>query len=52
MTIKMRLPFSMRGRRRLARRDDDPAEVFRTFVQLLAQMRAQARSGAATGRQS
>ena len=38
MTIKMRLPFSRR--RRPPRRADDPSEVFRTFIHVLAQLRA------------
>lgn len=45
MTMKMRL-FHKRGRRRIARREEDPAEVFRIFVRLLTQMQASARAGA------
>ncbi len=39
---KFRLPFQKRARRRSARRLDDHAEIFRTFVHLLAQMQARA----------
>ena len=49
MTIrKLRLSLSGRGRRRMARRQEEPAEVFRTFVHVLAQMRAHARAGHAS----
>lgn len=42
--MKLRLPFQKRGRgRRPARRCDEPAAVFKTFVHVLAQMRAHAR---------
>ncbi len=47
--LRLRLPLSLRARRRASRRHDDPAEVFRTFVHLLAQMQAHARSPSSTG---
>lgn len=40
--LKLKLPFSIRPRRRLRRRED-PADVFKTFVQVLARMQAHAR---------
>lgn len=40
MTIKkIRLPFQKRGRRR-ATRVDDPAQVFKTFVHVLARLQS------------
>jgi hypothetical protein len=45
MTLtKIKLPLLKRRRRRQARDSEDPCVVFRTFVQLLAQMRAQGRN--------
>jgi hypothetical protein len=40
MQKKLRLPFAKRGRRRTARRHDDPDAVFKTFVHVLAQMQS------------
>jgi hypothetical protein len=37
---KFRLPFQKRARRRAPRRLDDHAEIFRTFVHVLARMHA------------
>lgn len=39
--MKLRFPFQ---KRRRARHRDDPSEVFRTFVHVLAQMHAHART--------
>ncbi|MCX7899246.1 MAG: hypothetical protein N2444_04045 [Methylocystis sp.] len=50
-TAKFRSPFNKRSRRRAARGSDDPSAVFKTFVHVLAKLRAEARnaqSGAAT----
>lgn len=41
--LKFRFPFARRGRRR-SRRSDDPSAVFKTFVHVLSQMQAHARS--------
>lgn len=41
--MKLRLPFIKRVRGRRARRCDEPAAVFKTFVTVLAQMRAHIR---------
>ncbi|WP_424361448.1 histidine kinase [Methylocystis parvus] len=38
--IKFRLPFQKRGRRRPSRRPDDHADIFKTFVHVLARMHA------------
>jgi hypothetical protein len=46
MTHFKRLLFLKRAKRRIARRADDPAEVFKNFVQVLTRM--QARGAAAT----
>ena len=40
---KLRLPFAKRARR-AARRRDDPAAVFKTFVLMLERMQAQSRA--------
>lgn len=47
--LKLRLPFSLRTRRRAQRPHDDPGDVFRTFVHLLSQMQAHARSPSPAG---
>jgi hypothetical protein len=38
--LKFRFPFPKRGKRRAARRADDPADVFKAFVHVLTQMHA------------
>ncbi|MBM3562076.1 MAG: histidine kinase [Alphaproteobacteria bacterium] len=49
MTGKFFLPHLVRrSRARPARRRDDPSAVFKTFVELLAQLRAEARAGSQT----
>lgn len=48
MTMKMRLPWTKRHRRRHGRHVDDPAEIFKAFVHVLARMHANARAASAT----
>jgi hypothetical protein len=47
--LKRRLAFSVWTRRRPPRLRDDPADVFRTFVHVLAQMQAHARNASPAG---
>lgn len=49
MTHLKRLLFSKRVKRRMARRADDPADVFKTFIQVLTRMHARGSANPASG---
>ncbi len=42
--LKLPTTFARRTRRRTARASDDPCAVFKTFVHVLAQLRAESRA--------
>lgn len=49
MTHLKRLLFSKRVKRRMARRADDPSDVFKTFIQVLMRMHARGSANPASG---